>query len=136
MVVDDVVINKSTAIGRCIARVKVLAGPPEQLALIEQTNFEAIILNLQRACENSIALAVHLTRVKKLGVPQTSRDAFEIIAEAGCISSELLSRLKAMVGFRNVAIHEYQKINPEIVKSIIQKHLGDFEDLVAAVKRA
>jgi len=38
------------------------------------TRQDSIILNLQRACEASIDAAMHLVRVKRLGIPQESRD--------------------------------------------------------------
>jgi uncharacterized protein YutE (UPF0331/DUF86 family) len=31
-----------------------------------------------------------------------------------------------MVGFRNVAVHDYQSLNLDIVKSIVVERLGDF----------
>jgi len=31
-----------------------------------------------------------------------------------------------MVGFRNIALHEYQKLNLDVVKAIIEEHLTDF----------
>lgn len=31
-----------------------------------------------------------------------------------------------MVGFRNVAIHDYQKLNLDIVRRIVVEHLDDF----------
>lgn len=30
-----------------------------------------------------------------------------------------------MVGFRNIAIHNYQKLNIKIIQAIIEKHLKD-----------
>ena len=45
---------------------------------------------------------------------------------AGVIDRELSDRLKKMVGFRNVAIHDYQKLNLDIVRRIIVEHLDDF----------
>ena len=35
-----------------------------------------------------------------------------------------------MVGFRNIAVHDYQNLNIEIVISIVQKHLEDFEGFI------
>jgi len=40
-------------------------------------------------------------------------------------------RLKKMVGFRNIAIHDYQKINTEILKSILDGHLNEFKDFTS-----
>ena len=69
------------------------------------TNFtrrDAIILNLQRACETSIDAAMRIVRVKKLGVLEESRAAFELLEENGIIPVELSKNLKKMVGFRKI----------------------------------
>ena len=89
---------------------------------------DAIILNIERACEQSISLANHIVRIRKLGFPKTSKESFQLLAEANLIDNELSSRLQSMVGFRNIAVHNYQKINLEIVEKIINEHLEDFTD--------
>ncbi len=75
---------------------------------------------------------MHLVRVKRLGVPQESRDAFAMICDAGVIDAGLRDRMQAMVGFRNIAVHDYRKLNLDIVRYIIEKRLEDFRDFVAA----
>jgi len=40
------------------------------------------------------------------------------------IDDGLCHNLKAMVGFRNIAIHDYQTLQLEIVQAIIDKHFG------------
>lgn len=55
-----------------------------------------------------------------------SRDSFELLAENQIIDQQLKNRLTAMVGFRNIAVHNYQEINIKIIENIIEKHLPDF----------
>jgi uncharacterized protein YutE (UPF0331/DUF86 family) len=123
---DDVLINKVAIIERCLARIEEeYKGQPEALT----TNFtrqDSIVLNLQRSCEASIDAAMHLVRVNQLGVPQESREAFQMLQTANIISPDLSNRLQAMVGFRNIAVHDYRKLNMEIVRSILEKRLEDF----------
>ena len=33
--------------------------------------------------------------------------------------------MKMMVGFRNIAVHEYQRLNMNIMKTVLEKHLDD-----------
>lgn len=42
---------------------------------------DSIILNLQRACEASIYIAMHLVRIHKLGILQESREVFDMLAD-------------------------------------------------------
>ncbi|MCK1986058.1 MULTISPECIES: type VII toxin-antitoxin system HepT family RNase toxin [unclassified Peribacillus] len=124
---NDVILNKISVIERCINRVKVVyENNPENL--MDYTKQDSIILNIQRACEASIDLAMHIVAEQKLGLPQTSRDAFDMLHGALIIDENTVKRLKAMVGFRNIAVHDYQTVNIDILKQIIENHLGDFTD--------
>lgn len=123
---NDVLLNKAESIERCLKRIEEDYVGYEHELESNYTRQDAIILNLQRACESSIDAAMHIVRIKKLGLPQESREAFEILEKNKVISSDLAVQLKKMVGFRNIAIHNYQKINLQILKAILQNNLDDF----------
>jgi uncharacterized protein YutE (UPF0331/DUF86 family) len=132
---DDVVLNKAAIVERCLARVReVHAGDDENL-LKDPTRQDSIILNLQRACEASIDLAMHLVRTRRLGLPQESREAFELLEQAGLLPSEVARAMRAMVGFRNVAVHSYRELDLAIVRAIVRERLSDFEAYTAHVLR-
>ncbi len=124
---DDVVLNKVAVIERCLGRIREEYEGHEAELATHFTKQDSIILNLLRACEASIDVAMHRVRVNRLGIPQDSRDAFSLLERAHLIPSDLSRRLQAMVGFRNVAIHDYQKLNLDIVRSVLVGHLADFE---------
>jgi uncharacterized protein YutE (UPF0331/DUF86 family) len=63
-----------------------------------------------------------------------NRDAFRLLATAGQIQPALAERLQHMVGFRNIAVHQYQAMNNTIVARIVEDHLGDFTDFLDALK--
>lgn len=65
------------------------------------------MLNIQRACEAALDMGQHLIRREKLGLPQSSRDVFALLARAGWIEAKLAGSLQKMVGFRNLALHEF-----------------------------
>jgi uncharacterized protein YutE (UPF0331/DUF86 family) len=123
---DDVLLNKAAAIERAVARVREEHAGDDRNLLADQTRQDAILLNLQRACESSIDAAMHLVRRHRLGIPQETREAFDLLHTGGLLDSSLSKRLKRMVGFRNVAIHEYQKLNLEIVQAVVRERLDDF----------
>ena len=58
--------------------------------LKNNTKQDSIVLNLQRACEASIDLAMHIIAEKKLGLPQNSRDAFSFLEGEGILPLSLL----------------------------------------------
>ena len=125
---DDVILNKAGVIERCIARVREEHDSNDENLMNNFTRQDSIILNIQRACEATIDLAMHLVRVKNLGIPQESKDAFLFLYEAELLNKELSERLMKMVGFRNIAVHDYKKLNLEIVKSIVNNDLDVFLD--------
>ncbi len=123
---DDVLLNKAAAIERCVARAREEYNiDPVSFA----TNFsrqDAAILNIQRACEAALDIGQHLIRREQLGLPQSARDVFELLAKSEWIESSLAESLKRMIGFRNIAIHEYQSLQLEITVKIITDHLDEF----------
>ena len=130
---DDVLLNKAAIIERRLARIaEEYQGHEDEL----ETNFtrqDAIVLNLLRACEASIDAAMHVVRQRRLGLPQESRDAFRLLEEAGLLTRELSTEMQKMVGFKNVAVHNYRKLSMEILRSILSSRLGDFRDYVRMV---
>src|SRR3990167_7441903 len=111
---DDVVLNKAEIIERCLSRVaEVYAGDDRNL-FEDPTRQDSILMNLLRACEATIDLAMHLVAVRRLGVPQESRDAFRLLAERMALPADLAERLEKMVGFRKIAVHDYRKVDLSI----------------------
>lgn len=125
---DDVINAKVATIERCLTRIR------EESRQNWQENFthqDALLLNLERACQASIDAASHVIRIKKLGVPKQSRDTFDQLFDADLISESLCSELKNMVGFRNIAVHDYASLNLKIVTSIIDEKLVYFEQFTS-----
>lgn len=134
---DDVKLNKAAIIERCVTRIREEYGGDGRNLYENYTKQDSIILNIQRACEAVIDLAMHEVRLHHLGVPQESREAFSLLYQAGLITKELGDHMMAMVGFRNVAVHDYQELNLDIVKQIVEKHLDDFLDFAKTmIKKA
>jgi uncharacterized protein YutE (UPF0331/DUF86 family) len=131
---DDVVINKFATIERCLSRIKEVYQQAGDDFLSDYTRQDSIILNLQRACEASIDLANYITKLKNLGIPQSSRNSFELLQKAGLLPLEVSDNLKKIVGLRNIAVHDYQELNLEIVKYVVENHLVDFQRFGKVIK--
>lgn len=129
---DEVLLNKAAAIERCVARAREEYDKGPESFEDDQTRQDAAILNLQRACESAIDAGNRLIRMKKLGLPQSARDVFDILAKAHLIDAQLARAMKQMTGFRNIAVHDYQSVQIPIVIAIIQKHT---DELLAYARR-
>lgn len=129
---SDVIVNKVAIIERYIKRInEEYEGNPENLNNF--TKQDSIILNIQRVAEACIDMAMHIIAEKSYGIPQNSRDAFDLLQANGFITAELCNKLRAMVGFRNIAVHDYQNINIHIVQKVIESHLDDIKVFASLV---
>ena len=127
---NDIVINKVQSIHRCIERVREeyrLAG--SDLAS-DYSHQDAAILNITRACEQAIDLANHVIKSRKMGIPTSSAESFELLARKNVISPEIERKLIGVVGFRNIAVHQYQRLDIAIVEAIIVSGLSKFSENV------
>ena len=132
LAMNDVILNKAATIERCLKRIhEVYEGNPDTLS--DYTKQDSIILNIQRACEASIDLAMHIVSERKLGVPKASREAFKLLQDASLIDETLAKTLMNMVGFKNIAVHDYQALQLEILQAILEKHINDFTQFTKVV---
>ena len=121
----SVTARKIATIVRCIERAREERAAAGQGFSKDNTRQDAAILNITRACEAAVDLANMQIRKRRLGVPGDMKESFFLLQRAALITPELFERMKGMVGFRNLAIHQYQDINLEIVEAILRKDLDD-----------
>jgi len=132
MVDQDILTAKTASIQRCLRRIAAVTNlAPESLHDIDIQDI--FVLNLQRAAQASIDLAAHIIADEGLGLPASLREHFTLLEENKILSKDLCEKMIAMVGFRNIAVHEYQDIDVEILKSILQNNLKDFEAFYGAI---
>ena len=132
---DDLLLNKTATIERCVSRIREEYGGDEGTFSRSHTRQDAAILNIQRAGEAALDIGHYLVRRERLGVPQSSRDVFSLLTPAGWIDQPLAEDQKRMLGFRNIAVHEYQTLQLPIVVAIIEEHLDRFLHFTRSILR-
>jgi uncharacterized protein YutE (UPF0331/DUF86 family) len=132
---DDVLINKVATIERCVRRVREEYAAAGANFASDFTRQDAAVLNIQRACEAVLDIGNHIVRCERLGAPQSARDVFVLLVQANWIDTKLADSLKAMVGFRNIAVHDYQSLLLPITVKVITGHLDEFLQFGQAVLR-
>ena len=70
-----------------------------------------------------------------MGIPQNSRDYFEVLNCNNIIDDALNKKMKSMVGVRNVAVHDYRTLNLKVVQVIIESHLRDFNEYIYCINK-
>lgn len=132
---DEVLLGKAAIVERCLRRIDEEYRGHEAELTTNFTRQDSILLNLQRSCEASIDAAMHLVRVHRLGIPTESREAFSLLVAAGLLDAELAGRLEAMVGFRNIAVHNYRELDFDIVRNILAHRLADLRHFAGILTR-
>ncbi len=128
----DVLIEKINHIQNCLKRIhETIHGDLNRLEHYDIQDI--VVLNLQRAVQLTIDIASHIVATESLGVPQALKDVFAILEKNQILNHSISSKMQKMVGFRNIAVHDYQAINPEILKSIISYHLSDLEEFYTII---
>lgn len=131
MVDQDVLVAKIASIHRCLARIRsTTASGPRALEDLDRQDI--FVLNLQRAIQAAVDLAIHIVSDQDWGLPSTLKEAFTILAAHDVVSRDLARHLEAMVGFRNLAVHDYQSLDPAVLQRISTERLGDLEAFCAA----
>jgi uncharacterized protein YutE (UPF0331/DUF86 family) len=134
MVERDVVLAKISVIDRCLQRIADVRGP-RGAALLPIDVEDITVLSITRAAQAAIDLGAHVASTEGYGLPTSVAETFSLLANNGVIPHDLADRLRKMVGFRNIAVHNYQTIEPAIVESIIRTHLADLQPFAAMVAR-
>ena len=131
---NDVVLAKLASIRRCLRRIRdVTGGDPARVQDIDVQDI--VVLNLQRAIQAAIDLAAHVISQRGWGLPDSLKAHFTILARETVIDADLCGKLEAMVGFRNIAIHDYEALDVDILTRIVAERLPDLDAFASAVTR-
>lgn len=94
---------------------------------------DIILHNLQLAIQGCIDVGAHILADQGWGVAGSVNETFYILQDMNVIPLELAEKIIAMVGFRNILVHEYETVNLEIVHNIIENRLNDIEEFLLTV---
>jgi uncharacterized protein YutE (UPF0331/DUF86 family) len=89
---------------------------------------------LQIAVEACLDITTHLISYESFREPQNNKDCFQVLMEQGILPVELTEQLKKMAQFRNIIVHDYVRIQPEIVYAILTKNIGDIRTYAKIIK--
>ena len=98
----------------------------------------------QRYVERTLHLAIeccldignHLIADNNWREPINNKDVFAVLEENRVISSSLLSDLGKMAQFRNVLVHDYARVESDIIYSILQNNVADFQRFIHEINEA
>lgn len=129
----QVVEQKLESLRRCLVRIEQRCPASARLLADDLDAQDIVSLNLTRAVQLCVDLAAHAIARREMPAPDTMGQAFDSLSQAGFIPEDLARRLKQAVGFRNLAVHNYDAIDWGIVHAICTHHLDDFRRYAALI---
>jgi uncharacterized protein YutE (UPF0331/DUF86 family) len=90
---------------------------------------------LQISVEACLDIGNHIITDEGFREPEDNRDIFKILDEENIIERALLPNLQQMASFRNLIVHNYGKIDDEIVFGILKRRLGDFSAFAGMIAK-
>jgi len=129
----QIVAEKLESLRRCVRRIEEKRPSTPEALLGDYDLQDILVLNLSRAVQLCVDIAAHLISDLEIPLPNTMGNTFDSLAQAGLLETRLAARLKKAVGFRNVAVHNYEAIDWNIVYAISKDHLSDFSDFARAI---
>ncbi|MCB1935979.1 MAG: DUF86 domain-containing protein [Nitrosomonas sp.] len=121
-----ILIEKLESLRRCIRRIE--DKKPIDIDQLKQDIDlqDILVLNLTRAVQLAVDIGSHIISQSEQTTPKTMGDIFAVLQQMGAISAQTRTQLKKAVGFRNVAVHQYEAINWEIVYAVCEQSIQDF----------
>lgn len=129
----QVVEQKLESMRRCLGRIETKCPSSAEQLAADLDAQDIVSLNLTRAIQLAVDIGAHLIAQMEVPPPDTMGQTFDRLADAGVIGPDLAVRLKKAVGFRNIAVHNYEAIDWAIAHSICTHRLVDFADYARAV---
>lgn len=125
--------EKIEALRRCVKRVEEKCPASVDTLGADLDLQDILALNLSRAVQLCVDIGAHIISNTEAPPPDTMGAVFDTLAGLGVLGEDLASAMKKAVGFRNIAVHNYQAIDWEIVFSICHDNLQNFRDFAKAV---
>jgi len=135
--VDQLVLaEKLESLRRCVKRIEDKTPPCVEQLSADLDIQDILVLNLTRAVQLCVDIGTHIISASEEPAPNTMGEVFTTLEKLGLISSVTSQQLRKAVGFRNVAVHNYDAINWSIVFAICEKSLADFRAFAKEVSAA
>jgi uncharacterized protein YutE (UPF0331/DUF86 family) len=129
----DLILAKASAVDKHVNRIKDKVSIGKETFLRDIDLQEIVMFNLQTAIQNCIDIAAHIISEEGFGVPGSTTEMFYTLEENGFLNAELTEKMVNAVGFRNLVVHEYTRIDMEQVYEIAQEDITDLTEFLRSI---
>ena len=128
MVDKSILWSKVSALQKHIDRVRAKRDVSLHVFKQDLDRQESVLFNLQMAIQNCVDMAAHIVSEESLGVPGSTNELFYLLEERGYIQHDLTEKMVQGVGFRNLVVHEYGKVDLETVYRVCHENVMDLQE--------
>mgnify|MGYP006281256475 CR=1 FL=1 len=128
----ELLAKKLAFVETCVNELRSMADPGRLDSDLREERF--VVHTLQIAIQAVLDVGAHICAAERLGEPQSYREIFDLLVKHGWLPSTHAASLRNMAGFRNVVVHGYESVNLGVVREILESHLQDLLDFVAAIR--
>ena len=133
MVDESRILHKLQAITDSLSKLEELAQMGRDVFLIDFRSIDSAKYNLQTSIEAMIDICNHIISRKRLRVPATNVESFEVVSEAGLLPADALPVYRSMARFRNRIVHMYDDVDDSQIHEMLQTRLDDIRTFVQHV---
>jgi uncharacterized protein YutE (UPF0331/DUF86 family) len=128
-----VIDEKLESLRRCVARIEEKRAASAAALHHDLDRQDILSVNLSRAVQICVDIAAHVLARADQAAPQTMGEAFDLLQQQGIISEDVRRRLRAAVGFRNISVHSYTRVDWDIVHAISLHSVDDFREFAGEI---
>lgn len=129
----DLLLAKASSVRKHLDRVSEKCDVSVEAFLKDIDRQEIVLFNLQMAVQNSVDIAAHIISEKGFGVAGSTNEMFYLLEENGYIETELTERMVRAVGFRNLIVHEYARVEMKEVFEVAHKDVEDLNEYLKCI---
>jgi len=133
MVDRELIVAKAATVKKHLKRIEAKRGNSLEAFKNDIDRQDIVFFNLQMAIQNCVDIAAHIVGEKGFGVPGSTNELFYLLEENGYLQPEITEKMTRAVGFRNLMVYEYAKIDIEQVYVSVHEHLDDLNDYLVSV---
>jgi uncharacterized protein YutE (UPF0331/DUF86 family) len=133
MIDESRILRRIQAITESLSKLKELARMERDKFLNDFRSIDSAKYNLQTSIEAMIDICNHIIARKRLRVPATNVQSFEVVTEIGLLPADTLPVYRSMARFRNRIVHLYDEVDDSQIHEILQNRLGDIRAFVQSI---
>ena len=136
MVDESRILHKLQAITDSLSKLEELAQMGGDVFLTDFRSIDSAKYNLQTSIEAMIDICNHIISRRRLRIPATNVESFEVVSETGLLAADALPVYRSMARFRNRIVHMYDEVDDSQIHEILQDRLGDIRAFVQSIVNA